>query len=287
MRIAESLSARELVPRECTIMANDRLRQVSNLVFAIGQAAAPAVTPLLGLPFVGAISDRYPTYVVPAGYAFSIWSLIFALSIAYAVWQMLPAQRENPLLRRVGWLTAAAFAGSTLWEFAFPAGMYALSVVLIVITLAALAAAVGRMAGWRTPFSRAERWLVWIACGIYLGWITVATVANVAQALAAAGVSELGLGAEAWGIVMLAAAGLIAAAVTLATRNAGYPLAVIWALLAVFAARRAPPVVTRSDTVAYVALGVAVAVAIALVVGVMPGPRGADGLARAAPPPLA
>jgi hypothetical protein len=257
-------------------MANDRLRQVANPVFAVGQAAAPVVTPLVGLPVVGAISDRYPTYVVPAGYAFSIWSLIFALSIAYAVWQMLPAQRENPLLRRIGWLTAAAFAGSTLWQFAFPAGMYALSVVLIVVTLVSLATAVGRMTGWRTPFSGAERWLAWIACGIYLGWITVATVANVAQALAAAGVSELGLGAEAWGIVMLIAAGLIASAVTLRTRNPGYPLTVIWALVAASVARRAPPVVTQSDTVAYVALGAAAVVAVALVMALMRG-RAAGG----------
>jgi MFS family permease len=258
-------------------MASDRLRQVSNLVFAIGQAVAPAITPLIGLPFVGAISDRYPTYVVPAGYAFSIWSLIFALSIAYAVWQLLPAQRENPLLRRVGWLTAAAFAASMAWEFVFPAGLYALSVAVIVITLVSLAAAVGRMAGWRTPLTSAERWLVWIACGLYLGWITVATVANVAQTLTSYGVMELGLDAETWGMVMLIAAAAIAAAVTLATRNAGYPLAVIWALLAVFVARRAPPVVTQSDTVAYVALGAAAVVAAALLAVVMRGRRNGVG----------
>lgn len=245
-------------------MASDRPRQILNLVFAVGQAAAPAITPALGLPPVGQISDRYPTYVVPAGYAFSIWSLIFALSLAYAVWQMMPAQRENPLLRRIGWLTAAAFAGSTAWEFAFPAGMYGVSVVLIVITLISLAIAVGRMVGWRAPLPNAERWLVWVACGIYLGWITVAAIANVAQALAAAGVTELGLSAEAWGVVMLAAAALIAGAVTLATRSGAYPLTVIWALVAVFVARRAAPAVTESSTVAYTALAAALAVAMAL-----------------------
>jgi hypothetical protein len=246
-------------------MAKDRARQLSNLVFAIGQAAAPAITPLLGLPAVGGVSDRYPTYVVPAGYAFSIWSVIFALSLAYAVWQMMPPQRQNPLLRRVGWLTAAAFAGSTAWEFVFPAGMYGLSVALIVLTLASLAVAVGRMAGWRTPFSGAERWLVGVACGIYLGWITVATIANVAQALVAGGVTELGLGGEAWGMVMLLAGAAIACFVTLATRNTAYPIPVIWALVAVFVARRAPPEVTRSSSVAYVALAAAAAVGIALV----------------------
>jgi len=250
-------------------MENDRPRQISNVVFAVGQAVAPALTPLLGLPPVGGVSDRYPTFVVPAGYTFSIWGLIFALSIAYAVWQMLPAQRENPLLRRVGWLTAAGFAASMMWEFVFPAGMYGLSVVLIVITLVSFAVAVGRMVGWRTPLTGAERWLVWMTCGVYLGWITVATVANVAQALAAAGVVELGLGGEAWGMVMLAAAAAIAAVVTLRTRNAGFALAVAWALFAVFVARRAPPVVTQSAAVACVALAAAGVVVAALLLSRM------------------
>ncbi|HEX6037321.1 hypothetical protein [Longimicrobium sp.] len=255
-------------------MHGDRPRQVLNLVFAVGQAVAPALIPLLGLPFVGRVSDRYPTYVVPAGYAFSIWSVIFALSIAYAVWQALPAQTANPLLRRVGWLTAIAFAGSTFWQFAFPAGQYALSVLLIVTTLVALALALARTAERRAGLSAAERVLVWITCGVYLGWITVATVANVAQALSAAGVSHLGLGAEAWGIVMLIAAALIASLVTLRTGNGGYPLSVIWALGAVFVARRAPPAVTQDATVAYVALAAAAVVALAAAVGVMRGRRG-------------
>lgn len=245
-------------------MASDPLRQVFNVVFAVGQAAAPLLVLALGLPPVGSTSDQYPTYVVPAGYAFSIWSLIFALSIAYAVWQVLPAQRDNPLARGVGWLTAAAFAGSTFWQFAFPSGQFGLSVALIVTTLVALAMAVGRMAGWGRPFTGWERWVVWIHCGIYLGWITVATVANLAQSLAAAGFIQLGLGAEPWGVVMIAAAGLIGAAVTVATRNAGYPLAVIWALVAVFVARRGPPLITQSDAVAWVALGAAAVVAVAL-----------------------
>ena len=255
-------------------MHGDRPRQVLNLVFAVGQAAAPALIPLFGLPFVGRVSDEYPTYVVPAGYAFSIWSVIFALSIAYAVWQALPAQAGNPLLRRVGWLTAAAFAGSTFWQFAFPSGQYALSVLLIATTLVTLALAVARAAERRASLSAAERLLVWITCGVYLGWITVATVANVAQALAAAGVSDLGLGGAAWGVVMLIAAALIASFVTLRTGNGGYPVAVIWALVAVFVARRGPPAVTQDATVAYVALAAAAVVALALLASVMRGRRG-------------
>jgi hypothetical protein len=256
-------------------MHGDRPRQVLTLLFAVGQVVVPALTPLLGLPFVGSVSDRYPTYVVPAGYAFSIWSVIFALSIAYGIWQALPAQRANPLLRRVGWLTAVAFAGSTFWQIAFPAGWYALSVLLIVTTLVTLALAVGRTAERRSALSAAERLLVWVTCGVYLGWITVATLANAAQALTAAGVSDLGLGGAAWGMVLLGVAALIASAVTLATGNGGYPVAVVWALVAVWVARRGPPLVTQSTTVAYVALAAAAVVALAAVASVVRARRGA------------
>jgi hypothetical protein len=276
MADAEPAAARAFVSPGCIIMAGDRLRQGLNLFFAAGQVAAAALPPVLGLPAVGAVSDRYPTYVVPAGYAFSIWSLIFAVALAYAVWQALPARRADPLLRRIGWLTAAAFAGSTLWELVFPAGMYGVSLVLIAATLASLAVAVGRMTDAAPSLPPAARWLAWLGCGLYLGWITVATVASAAQALLAAGVVELGLGAEAWGIVMLGAAGLIGAAVTWATRNAAYPLGVVWALVAVFVARREPPVVTRSDAVAYAALAAAAVVAVSLAAVLLSGGRRLD-----------
>lgn len=85
-----------------------------------------------------------------------------------------------------------------------------------------------------------------------------------AQALTAAGQVKLGLGGEVWGVVMIAAAALIAALVTLRTRNAGYALAVIWALVAVYVARNAPPRLTESTVVAWTAVGAAAVVALAL-----------------------
>ena len=66
-------------------MMQDRLRQVANVVFAVGQVAAVPVLQLTGSWDIGAVSNRYPTYVVPAGYAFAIWSLIFALSLEVPV----------------------------------------------------------------------------------------------------------------------------------------------------------------------------------------------------------
>lgn len=218
----------------------DRLRQAANVVFAVSQVVAVPVLRSVTDADIGAVSRRYPTYVVPAGYAFAIWSLIFALSLAYAVYQALPARTRSPLLRRVGWFTAAAFLASTLWQAVFPRGLFWASVALIALCLVSLAIVVGRTVPALARLTAAERWLVRLTFSIYLGWITVATVANAAQTLSASGWEATSPGAAGWGVAMLLAAGAIAAAVTLATRaNVAYALTVIWALVAVLVGQRA------------------------------------------------
>lgn len=237
-------------------MRSDGVRQWANVVFSLAQIAAPALPAALGLPAIGSVSNRYPTYVVPAGYAFSIWSLIFLLTVVYAVWQARPARRADPLLRRVGWLTAGAMLGNTVWELIFPQGWFALSVLVIGGILAALIGVVARTAPRRHALSATERALVWVTFSIFLGWITVATVANVAMAGLALGWTGAPLTAEVWGIIMIAAAGVIAAGVTWRTGgNAGYALTVVWALVAVFVARRGGDAAVRSGTVAWTAAG--------------------------------
>ena len=76
----------------------DVVRQVANVAGAIFQIAVPVFTG----PAVGRVSAENPTLVVPADYAFVIWTPIFLLALIYAVYQALPANRENPLLRKIG-----------------------------------------------------------------------------------------------------------------------------------------------------------------------------------------
>src|SRR5215813_11286112 len=106
----------------------DKVRQWANLCLAI---AMPVVAIVSNLGFLGPsireISDKYPTYLAPAGYAFSLWSLIYTLVVGYGVWQAFRAQRENPLLRRVGWYTASAALASSLWPPVFQRPLFALS----------------------------------------------------------------------------------------------------------------------------------------------------------------
>lgn len=250
-------------------MAQDKLRQWLNLLLAVAQ---PVVAVLVNLgvtgPSIGAISDRYPTYVVPAGYAFLIWNLIFALALGYGFWQWRPAQRANPLLRGVGWLTASALAATSLWMLIFQRSLFTPSVVVMLWLLASLIGVVVRLYQHGANFSRTEQWLVYVTFSIFLGWITVATVANVGQVLTALGWNGWGLAAETWGIIALALAGVLAAAVTVATGgNAPYALTVIWALIAVAINQFSRAVPTSSTTVGAVAIGAALLVGIALLRG--------------------
>jgi hypothetical protein len=222
-------------------MNRDKVRQTTNVAGALFQIlAGPLGTLLFGVS-VGEVSDRNGTSVVPAGYAFSIWGVIFALCLAYAVYQALPRERENPLLRRVGWFSAGAFLLNGLWTFVFPAQLFIASQVVILGVFLCAGAAfllVSRPAG-KYVVSLAGRWLVALPLGLLFGWITAATLVGFATTLAGVGAFDGGLGEAAFGAWLLLAGGLVAAGVIRVSRNGpwqgilAYSAAVLWALVAV------------------------------------------------------
>src|SRR3712207_4028411 len=91
----------------------DLARQAANGVGALFQLGATVVA---SGAIQEVVDDGPSSLVEPAPYAFTIWALIFALSLAYAAYQALPPNRDNPLLRRVGWFTAGAFFCTGLWS---------------------------------------------------------------------------------------------------------------------------------------------------------------------------
>lgn len=155
----------------------------------------------------GALSAT-ATPVAPASTAFSIWSVIYLGLVAYAVWQLLLAQRTDARQRRTGWLAAASMVLNAVWILVVQAGLLWLSVVVIVALLVVLVRILGVLMS--TPArSTVERVVVDGTFGLYLGWVTIATIANIAATLAAADVGELGLGATGWSVALLVAAAVI------------------------------------------------------------------------------
>ncbi len=163
----------------------DIIRQIavvlSVLVTVIVNILANAL-PLNGLN-TGEISDRFEVYFVPAGYVFSIWGLIYIGLIAYAVFQALPSQRQNPRLRATGWWTVLAGLANSVWIFLWHYEQFPATLAAMLVLLASLIVTYLRLGTGRTTVSPAEKWAVRIPFSIYLGWITVATIANVTSLL--------------------------------------------------------------------------------------------------------
>lgn len=220
----------------------DLVRAVAVLVAAVAQVvASPLGAVLPGARSVADVSDTYATVVTPAGYAFAIWGVIFLGCLAWAVYQLLPGQQGRVAHRRVGWPLVVAFSGNAAWELVFPQeGVWLLVAnVLIVVVVAAAATALGRL---QDPEPEGlDRLLPTAVTALLLGWVTIATVANVAISGSYLGAPTDGGVARAAGVVALVAAAAVVLDVTLRLRTAAGPfaLAAAWGALAV--TRNEPP----------------------------------------------
>jgi hypothetical protein len=216
------------------------------------------VVPILTGPAIGQVSEENRSLVVPAGYAFAIWNLIFLLCFVYAAYQALPANRDNPLLRRVGWFFAGAFFLDGLWEILFPARQFLLAQVVIVSTFVCLTVTYLYLAreARRRALSVTESWLVTLPLGLFFGWITAATFVGFATTFVALGLLGGGAGEALVGVALLLLGGLLASVVILYGQTAPgpgfylpYAAAILWALVAVSANQYDDSILTTSAAV--------------------------------------
>lgn len=173
----------------------------------------------------GALSDA-ATPLAPYGPAFSIWSVIYLGLAAYAVWQVLPAQRHDRRQRAIGWLAVGSLVLNAAWILCAQAGLLPITVVVILLLLAVLLAIFEQLRRLR-PASLVETVVVDGTFGLYLGWVSVATVANIAAWLADAGVRPDPF--ELPTILVLLLVAVVAALIAIRGRGRIAPaLAILW-----------------------------------------------------------
>src|SRR5512147_1849772 len=161
-------------------MSKDRIRQYANLLSVLLALTINilAVTLPLNGQNTGEISDRFKVFFVPAGYVFSIWGVIYIGWIAFTIFQFQPSQKENTRLRRLGYLFAISNLFNAAWLFCWHYNQFGLSVLVMLALLGLLIVGYLRLNVNRTSVTRTEYWSVDVLFSVYLGWITVATVAN-------------------------------------------------------------------------------------------------------------
>ncbi len=216
-------------------MNRDTVRQIVNISALVGTLIVNALSQIL--PFNGQtsaeIANRFTdNYFLPANYVFGIWSVIYIGLIAFTIYQALPSQRENPLFRRIGYWFAWTGVANGVWLLLFHYNQFALSTVAMAALLFALVKIyLAIRAGG--ALKAVETWTTSIPFSIYLGWITVATVANVTYVLIDAGWDGFGIAYETWGAIMIVVAAIIAGAFAYLNRDIAYAAVIIWAFVGI------------------------------------------------------
>ena len=184
---------------------------------------------------MGQVSAKYPTLLTPAGYAFSIWGLIFLGLAVYAVWQLLPAQSKLSLPNALAKPLTLANIATAGWVMLFAHEQILPSVGVMVLILALLTVVYGRAR--RRIFAGAAPAWVGVPFSLFLGWISVASVINITI-----GLRELGW-QTADGLSVTLTLGLLAVIVALGLlisrvfRDMVFPWVLAWALVAIWVVR--------------------------------------------------
>ena len=222
---------------------SDRLRQaITVLVFVVTVVVNGAANALPINEPTGAISDRFDVHVIPAGYVFSIWGLIYLLLAAFTIDQARPSRAGDPTLRRLGYLPALTGLLNTTWLLLFQFEIFPLTVPVMIALLVTLIAINAITFADRDRLTGSATWIVRLPFSVYLGWITVATIANIAQTLSS-------LGVEAPGVEPIVASAVLLLGLAIATRfvwlfaDVAYGLVIVWAYAGIAVKEAATPIV--------------------------------------------
>lgn len=240
------------------------LATVATFLLTLAVNGAANALPLNGQT-TAAISDRFHVFVIPAGYVFGIWGLIYFGLAAYTVYQAMHA--DDPVVRRLGWLPATSNVLNAAWIPLFHYEVFALTVVVMVGLLLTLLAIHQRLWSARNELTRTTFWTVRVPFSIYLGWITVATIANIAQTVSAFGVDGAGIPGEWVAAIVLLGVSAIAARFIWQFHDVAYGLVVVWAYVGI-AIKEA-----NTAVVPWVAGAAAVGIALIIVVRALGGGR--------------
>lgn len=172
------------------------------------------------------ISERHPSLITPAGYAFSIWSLIYVWLIAFAIYQMF--RPSNGGLKTVRLLYLASCVLNCAWIWFWHQGLIGICAVLIVLLAASLLLIIKRLA---PPTTFRAALLTKAPFGVYAGWITCAALVNVN--IAARDLIAGDAGFNALGVASILVATAVAVLVRWKLNNFLFPLAAAWALAAI------------------------------------------------------
>lgn len=198
------------------------------------------------------ISEALPSFFTPAGYTFSIWSLIYLTLLGFTIYQALPSQKNRPFLQQIGWFFLASSLFNAAWLFAWHYGFFVLSIFLMVGILVTMIIIYSRLQiGQANPsVTVSEKLFYHLPFSLYLGWISVATIANIASVLNFLGWDGFGIAQPTWSAIMMLVAVVVVGLLLFNRRDIAYAGVLVWALFGIRSAFTTVPVVANTAVIA-------------------------------------
>jgi hypothetical protein len=210
-----------------------QLAVVAAALINVGVNALAGAGVLFGTT-TGAVSDTVETWVTPAGWAFSIWSVIFLGVLVFAGYQALPRARGP----RFDALAAPFILANLLngfWQVPWLNRSFGWAAIVIVGILAGLIWLYIRLD--HIGMTRTERWVLGVPVSLFLAWLCVATALNITIALAAAGWN----GTAIWAPILVLVVAVVGGALLWRTGDVAFALVLVWAFAAIYAANVPSP----------------------------------------------
>lgn len=222
---------------------NTKNRFTIHILCIIGFIGMVTVNALAnGLPIngynTGELSAFYPNLFVPAGVTFSIWGLIYLSLIAYLIYQSTVIRKpEGVFIQKMGPIFLLTCLANAAWIFAWHYQMTLLSLAIMLILLLLLikitiAINVGIPQGNPT-----KKWFLHVPFSMYLGWISIATIANTTAVLVDFGWGGAGISEALWAKILIVIGAALALLMLQIRKDAIFGMVVIWAFIGIIIKR--------------------------------------------------
>jgi hypothetical protein len=218
---------------------------ILNIIGFIGVIIVNALAVMVPLnnKTTGELSDQYPNLFVPAGLTFSIWGVIYILLATFVIYGLIISIRKDThkssFISNIGILFFISCLANIGWIFAWHYEILSLSLVIMLLLLGSLLSIYLRLHIGKSGSSKPDKYLVHLPFSVYLGWITIATIANVTALLVDVNWNRFGLSEQFWAAAVIVVGIAIALSVLVTRRDVFYCIVVDWALLGILLKRLA------------------------------------------------
>jgi len=238
-----------------------KLLQVGNIIAVIITIIVNGLANLLpiGGKNTAELSDNIPNLFVPAGITFAIWGIIYVLIILFAIYlskDFFNKEKTTTLfLEKISYFFILSCIANIVWIFLWHYEQVILSLLAMVVLFLSLLFIYLRLNIGKEKVSLKEKLFIHVPISVYIGWITVATIANVTSVLVTIGWNGFGVSEDIWAMLVIIVAAIITILMLIKRKDYAYSAVIIWALIGIYLKRSVvDPIYGLQTQIAYTAL---------------------------------